>query len=183
MQPIKTLSNWMQENANHEHYLFSASDLRALFPDLSETSFKTLLSRAASSQILERVCRGLYTHKKAIPAHGYTLYHIAAYLRRDAFNYLSLESVLSDAGVISQVPLNAISVMSSGRSNIISCGRFGTIEFIHTSQRIPDIIQHLNYDERYKLWRADVKLALKDMKSTHRNMDLIDWDIVNEFIR
>lgn len=183
MQPIKTLSNWMQKHANHEHYLFNNNDLRALFPGLSEQSFKTLLSRAADAQVIERVCRGLYIYKNAIPTHGYVLYHIAAYLRSNTFNYISLESALSDAGVISQIPLNYISIMSSGRSNIISCGRFGTIEFIHTTQRIADIIHQLVYDENCKLWRANVTLALTDMKSTHRNMDLIDWDAANEFIR
>ena len=44
------------------------------------------------------------------------LYHAAARLRADALCYLSLESVLSDAGVISQIPINWITLMTSGRS-------------------------------------------------------------------
>lgn len=37
-------------------------------------------------------------------------------------------------------------------------------------------------DHRCGMWRANVALALRDMKATRRNCDLIDWDIVNEFI-
>ena len=98
------------------------------------------------------------------------------------FNYISLETVLSDAGVISQIPLNWISIMSSGRSSIISCGEFGTIEYVHTRQALKLLIPQLTYDHSCGLWRANVHLAIRDMKATRRNCDLIDWSIVNEFI-
>ncbi|MFV9956330.1 MAG: hypothetical protein AB8V23_04710 [Candidatus Midichloria sp.] len=38
--------------------------------------------------------------------------------------------------------------MSSGRSNIISCGKFGTIEFVHTKQKPDSIMPQLEYDGR-----------------------------------
>jgi len=113
---------------------------------------------------------------------GLMLFHIAAHLRANELNYISLETALSDAGIISQIPVNWISIMSSGRSNIISCGEFGTIEFVHTNQKPNDIMYQLSYDKNCGLWRANVSLALRDMKTTHRNCDLIDWDIANEFI-
>ena len=182
MQPMRILSDWLQENANNEHYLFVPQDLRALFPDLSDSAFKTLLSRAVRSGYLTRICRGLYTYKKAIPPTGLLLFHAAAYLRSNTFNYISLETVLSDSGVISQIPINRISIMSSGRSSIVSCGTFGTIEFIHTNQKPTDIMEQLSYDAPCRLWRANVALALRDMKATRRNCDLIDWDIANELI-
>ena len=182
MQPMKRLNDWLEENANAEHYLFTLQDLRALFPDLSNTAFKTVLSRTVAAGYLARVCRSLYLYKKAMLPTGLLLFHAAAQLRADAFNYISLETVLSDAGIISQIPINSISIMSSGRSNIISCGEFGTIEFIHTNRKPTDIMEQLSYDANCHLWRASVPLALKDMKTTHRNCDLIDWDIANEFI-
>ncbi len=36
-------------------------------------------------------------------------------------------------------------------------------------------MQHVDYGE-------PSTLALRDMKTTHRNCDLIDWSVVNEFI-
>ena len=72
--------------------------------------------------------------------------------------------------------------MSSGRSNKIICAPFGTIEFIHTHQQPGEIREELHYDPRCKLWRASIKQALRDMRVTKRNMDLIDWELVNESI-
>lgn len=183
MQPMRYLINWLDQNANGEHYLFASQDLRCLLPELSDTSFKTLLSRAAKSGYLTRVCRGLYTYKKAIPPTGLFLFHVAARLRANEFNYISLETVLSDAGVISQIPINLITIMSSGRSNVISCKGFGTIEFIHTSKKPTDVMHELSYDFNCGLWRASVSLALNDMNNARRNTDLIDWKVADELIR
>lgn len=182
MQPIKQLSQWLGENTNNKHYLFLSKDLRPLFPEFSEGAFKVLLSRAVALGLLVRLCRGLYLYPKAQPQDGLLLYHAAAILRANTFNYISLETVLSDAGVISQVPLNWITLMSSGRSNKISCGKFGMIEFVHTTQKPLDLTDLLTYDHRCGLWRASISLALRDMKATRRNCDLIDWEAANELI-
>jgi len=182
MQPMKILLDWLVEHANEERYLFTTRDLRSLFPDLSESAFKVLLSRTVRAGQLSRVCRGLYIYKRAAPSSGLIIFHTAALLRADAFNYISLETALSDVGVISQIPMNWITIMSSGRSNRISCGEFGTIEFVHTSQKPDQIMEKLTYDARCRMWRAMVVLALRDMKMTHRNSDLIDWDVADEFI-
>ena len=182
MQPTKYLISWLEQNANSEHYMFTLQDLRALYPDMSLSAFKTLLSRTVKAGYLGRLCRGLYIYKRAMEPNGLVLFHAAALLRANDFNYISLETVLSDTGVISQIPINWISIMSSGRSNVVSCGEFGTIEFVHTSQK-PEIIRNqLSYDASCRLWRATVALALRDMKATHRNCDLVDWDIAHEFI-
>lgn len=181
MQPMKILANWLQEHTSNNTYLLSTQDLRALFLSLSDNAYKTLLSRAVSIGHLERICRGIYKAKKS-PSDGLLLFHAAAQLRPQAFNYISLETVLSDAGVISQIPINWIGIMSSGRSSTISCGRYGTIQFVHTAQSPQDLVSMLSYDDRCGMWRANVALALRDMKITRRNTDLIDWDIANEFI-
>lgn len=182
MQTIRYLRDWLDQNANSEHYLFSSKDFRALFPNLSVSALKTLLSRAVTSGYLERVCRGLYLYTKAMPSHGLLLSHAAARLRANEFNYISLETALCDIGIISQIPMNWITIMSSGRSNIISCGKYGTIEFVHSEKKPRDVMDQLTYDASCKLWRASADLALRDMKRTRRNIDLIDWEIAHEFV-
>lgn len=179
---MKYLTRWLDQNANNEHYLFTLQSLRALLPALSDTAFKTLLKRTVDSGYLTKICRNIYAYKETSFSNGLILFHTAAMLRANTFNYISLETTLSDAGVISQIPINWISIMSSGCSNKISCGEFGTIEFVHTNQKPTDIMNELIYDEKHRLWRASVPLALKNMKATRRNNDLIDWDIANEFI-
>ena len=84
--------------------------------------------------------------------------------------------------LFSQIPMNWISIMSSGRSSVISCGEFGTIEFVHTKQKPTELIAQLIYDHNCGLWRANVALAIRDMKATHRNCDLIDWGIADELV-
>jgi hypothetical protein len=182
MQPIKYMSQWLSAHADNQHYLFTSNDLRALCHKLSDTAFKTLLSRAVRSGVLVRLCRGLYLYKSKLPSDGLLLFHAAACLRADNFNYISLETLLSEVGVISQIPIAWVSIMSSGRSSIISCGDFGTIEFVHTDQKPENLIHQLTYDERCGLWRANVPLALRDMKATHRNTDLINWEVANELV-
>jgi predicted transcriptional regulator of viral defense system len=168
--------------AKPDHCLFTPHDLRALLPDLSDGAFKTLLSRAVKDGYLVHFCRGLYLYEEATPSYGSLLFHAASRLRSDAFNYISLETVLSESGIISQIPMNIIFIMSSGRSNTLSCGRFGRIEFVHTCQKPDDIASNLYYEKRSKLWKASVSLALRDMRATHRSLDLINWSLANELI-
>nr|WP_199843757.1 type IV toxin-antitoxin system AbiEi family antitoxin domain-containing protein [Candidatus Phycorickettsia trachydisci] len=171
------------KNTNPGRYLFTSKDLRPLFLNLSDNAFKTLLSRAVKSGCLTRICRNIYAYSYLIAqSSGLILFHVASLLRSNEFNYISLETVLSDAGIISQIPINQVFIMSSGRSSTISCCHFGTIEFIHTNRKPIEVMSKLNYDNNAKLWRANIELALEDMKRTHRSLDLIDWNVANEFI-
>lgn len=181
-QSTKQLATIIESLASEEHFLFTLSDLRAALPKKTPGAFKVLLSRAEKSNLFMRVCRGLYLYPKVPYQKGLLLFHAAARLRADEFNYISLETVLSDAGVISQLPINWITIMSSGRRNIIRCGEFGTIEFIHTSQSPAELKDQLVYDQRCHLWRASVEQALRDMKVTRRSMDGVDRSVINELV-
>jgi hypothetical protein len=182
MQPIRQLMNAISELASPRACLFTPSDLRPILPSHSEAAFKTLLSRAVRDGALTRLCRGLYMYEKAGPDRGLVLSHAVAKLRPLGLNYLSLETVLSDAGVISQIPMNRIMVMSSGRSGVIDCGNWGSIEFVRTRQQPDELVGNLEYDPRARLWRASVKQALRDMRATHRSLNLIDWKVAHEFV-
>ncbi|MDP3935947.1 MAG: hypothetical protein Q8Q56_03050 [Alphaproteobacteria bacterium] len=63
--------------------------------------------------------------------------------------------------------------MTTGRSNIISCGDFGTIEFIHTFKKPNQLVDGIYYDHNCGLWHATIQQALNDMKHARRNMDLV----------
>lgn len=180
--PLNQLSETLRALATPEHYLFTLSDLSSVLPNHSRSALLIILSRAVKNGLLQRVCRGLYLYPDANPHDGLLLYHAAAKLRAGDFNYLSLESVLSDAGVISQIPIGWITLMSSGRNRVVDCGRFGRIEYIHTRRPAAKLAEQLSWDGRIHLWRASVSLALKDLKHTHRSQDLIDWEMANELI-
>jgi predicted transcriptional regulator of viral defense system len=180
MQPLKKLSVVLEALADREHCLFSPSDLAAALPDCRQ--MPVLLSRAAKAGVLQRVCRGIYLYPKTDYPAGQLLFHAAARLRADDFNYISLETALSDAGVISQVPMNWITLLSSGRSHVVDCGDFGHIEFVHTAQRPEDLSGELSYDAGCHLWRASVRQALRDMKTTRRSMELVDKEVAHELV-
>ncbi len=180
MQPLKQLSAVLRTLADREHCIFSASDLAAAVPGCGQLA--VLLSRATKAGLLRRVCRGIYFY----PVPGYPaehlLFHAAARLRAGEFNYISLETALSDAGVISQVPIHWITLMTSGRSHVVDCGDNGHIEFVHTAQRPEALGGELTYDPERRLWRASVRQALRDMKATRRSLELVDEEAANELV-
>jgi len=180
MQPLRKLEKTLRLLADREHCVFAASDLAAAVPDCGQLA--VLCSRAAKAGLLRRICKGIYLYPVADYPAGNLLFYAAARLRADHFNYLSLETVLSDAGVISQVPMNWITLMSSGRSHIVNCGDYGHIEFVHTAQRPDDVARELEYAPERRLWQASVKQALRDMKATRRSLELVDEEVVREFV-
>jgi hypothetical protein len=180
MQPQKQLEKVLKSLADADHYLFSTSDLQGVFG--KQEGLLVHLSRAEKAGILKRVCRGIYLYPQVEYPRGRILFHTAALLRAGEFNYISLETALSDAGIISQIPINSITLMSSGRSSVIRCGDFGRIEFVHTTRRPEELAGLLSYDPAYRLWRASPELVLRDMRATRRNKDLINWEVAREFI-
>jgi len=182
MRPTKKLSLILSRLATPDHYLFTLQDLSAVLPGLSIAAWKNLLGRAVKSGLFIRVCKGLYLYPRVDYPVGLVLYHAASRLRAGACNYISLETVLSDAGVISQVQMNWITLMSSGRTYTYNCGDFGHIECIHTKKSPSQIETQVQYDERCRLWRASVPLAYQDMIQARRSMDLINREVLDEFI-
>lgn len=176
------LTKWLEEQSNEKHYLFKTSDLRSLLGHLSDSAFRTQLSRAVKKGVLSKVCQGIYLYEKTQPHDGLLLFRVANLLRANAFNYISLETILSNNGVISQIPVSRLFIITSGKANMIDCNKYGSIEFVHSTRKPDELKNQLTYNEQYGMWQANVKLALADMKRFRRNLDLIDWDAANEFI-
>lgn len=182
MHPGKYLVQHLRRLTSTENYMFSMSDLRALLPRHTAAAFKSILFRVETDGDLLRLCRGLYLYPGVNFPRGLVLYHAAARLRAHQFNYLSLESVLHDKGIISQAPLQWITIMSSGRSSVIHCAKFGSIEFVHTRKSPNEIASELNYDTQCRLWRASTKLAIRDMRLTKRSLDLVSMEETDAFV-
>ena len=117
---MKQLEKVLESLADGEHYLFTSSDFEAALP--GHRGLAVLLCRAQKAAVLKRVCRGIYLYPRVNYPPGMVLFHTAARLRASGFNYISLQTALSDAGIISQVPINWIILMSSGRSQVVDCG-------------------------------------------------------------
>ena len=180
MQPLKQLDETLRALADSDHCVFATSDLAGAVPRCGQLA--VLLSRATKAGVLHRICKGIYFFPVREYSSGNLLYHAAARLRAGEFNYLSMESVLSETGVISQMPMNWTTLMSSGRSHVIDCGDYGYIEFIHTRQRPEKIAGELTFDTERHLWRASVRQAWRDMKAARRSTELIDKEVLHELV-
>lgn len=176
MQPMTVLTTTLEQCGNKNHHLFSLEDFLVLFPDFTVENLRMLLSRGVQKGILERVCKGIYLYPKAAYDPSLMLFAVAAKLRCDHFNYVSFETVLSHCGLISQIPLGWIVVMTRGRRGIINCGRFGSVEFIHTESVSDKKLSQLHLDSVTGMWWASPQVALQDMKKARRPFDLVDQE-------
>ena len=104
---------------------------------------------------------------------GLQLEETAARLRAGHLLYLSLESALSEHGAISQMPLDCLTLMTSGRRGVIDCGPFGSLEFTHTRRTAGSCLGQLVYDPERRLWIASAALAWQDLRHVGRNLDLV----------
>lgn len=175
MQPMQQLEDWLRTSARTTPgHLYPAYAFRSLFPHMSPGAYRALLHRAQHRGVLERVCQGIYQYPGHPDTSGLILFRAAALLRAHSFSYISLETVLSEAGIISQMPLAWVTLVSMGRSAQIECGRYGTIEFVHTERPMSDIVDQLHYVPERHLYMASPELALADMRRFQRpTLDLV----------
>lgn len=160
-------------------YVFLHRDLMKIFNEDSDKAFSESLARLVKTGILERAARGLYVYGLSqYKNSSQTIELIAKNLRRGEYNYVSLESALSEYGVISQIPMNRVTVMTTGRKGEYK-SRFGVIEFTHTKRSVTDIVSNIHNVGR-PLRMASKKVAYRDLKRVGRNIHLVDEDILNE---
>ena len=66
--------------------------------------------------------------------------------------------------------------MTRGRRGIINCGRFGSVEFIHTQSVSDKKLSQLYLDSVTGMWWASPQVAFQDMKKARRPLDLVDQE-------
>ena len=83
---------------------------------------RAALRRLVRDGVLERACRGVYVYVLAGDAEPRLIEQIAVALRRGYYSYTSLESALSEYGAISQIPVDRLTVMTTGRKGVFAPG-------------------------------------------------------------
>jgi predicted transcriptional regulator of viral defense system len=153
-------------------YVFTPRDLAKIFHEDNPRTFNAGLNRLVKDGVLTRAIRGVYVYNHARSKDSYTLERIVLALRRGEYSYLSLESALSAYGVISQIPIGRITVMTTGRSEEHKTP-YGVIEFTHT-KRPPEQILQDTYIGDSPLRQATLKTAVRDLHRVGRNTHLIN---------
>ncbi len=174
-QAMKILHHWDQQG----RVVFTHQDMATLFPDESLKTLSKSLDRLVRAGVLVRACRGIYVNAMAGTREGRMLERIAVALRRGEYNYLSLESLLSEVGAISQVPMDRITVMTTGRKGEYRTP-FGVIEFTHTRRSVADILQATSKSASRPLRMASPATAWRDLKRVGRNTHMVNVDMLSE---
>ena len=166
---IKVLRAWDEKGM----YVFTKHDLHKLFPEDSSKTLSEGLNRLVKAGILKRACRGIYVNENAMSFDSYTIERIAKALRRGEYNYVSLESMLSEYGEISQVPIDRLTLMTTGRKGTYKTP-YGIIEFTHTKRSVKNILSNTHKVSQRPLRIALKDAALRDLKRVGRNVNLVN---------
>lgn len=119
---------------------------------------------------LELIGEGLYLNPYR-PAPLFALQRLASRLRPDDRMYLSLESVLSECGWISQLCM-CLTILTDGPSERVST-RFGDIVFAHTYEPPSSWLSGVVFNRQYNLLVATPEKALEDLVRSGQNLDLV----------
>ncbi|MEI8402720.1 MAG: hypothetical protein WCG12_18105 [Alcaligenaceae bacterium] len=154
-------------------YVLARRDLEKLFPEEGEKAMEKSLQRMVADGLLQRVAKGLYVNPAATSKNRWIAEEIAKALRPGSLSYVSLESILSEYGVISQIPINRMTVMTTGKSGTVETP-YGTIEFTHTKRRVAEIIKRTLFVKGRPLRIATKQAAVRDLLRVGRNANMID---------
>ena len=170
---IEVLSEWDSKG----RYVFTLHDLAKLFPNDKPKTLQEGVNRLVRSGMLQRACRGVYVYALARSSDSHTIERITQALRRGEYNYISLESALSEYGAISQIPLDRLTVMTSGRMGTYNTP-WGTIEVTQTKRAASDMIAN-THKTTHPLRMATSHTACRDLKRGGRNTHLVDRQALN----
>ncbi|MBT1162190.1 hypothetical protein [Bifidobacterium sp. SO1] len=174
MKQNEAVATLKQYDEQLGRYVYLKRDLKKLFNDTADT-FNLSLRRLTKAGILKRVAHGVYLYSFSHNIGEETLDLIARNLRRGEITYESLESALSAYGVISQIPIDRRTYMTTGRSGEYRTP-YGVIEFTHTKANPRQIIPELKQVRGRRLPVASKRLAWENLKDAHRNTDLVDME-------
>jgi hypothetical protein len=174
MSIFKELNKLTIQAINNGHCgIFTASDLSMMLNREDNKAFRAILTKSVSNDTLKRITKSIYVNAHLAPNPKGAIYRIAKQLRWKYFNYVSLESQLSHLGVISQIPMAYLSVMTTGRSGHFITD-YGTIEFTHTNRDISLLADGVYFDDETGMFRASKERAITDLKRVGRNINMIE---------
>ena len=153
-------------------YVLAKRDIEKLFPKEQEKALEKSLQRMVCDKLLVRAAKGVYVNPAASSKNSRVIEDIARVLRPGCFSYVSLESMLAEYGVISQIPVSRITVMTTGAKGSYDTP-YGTIEFTHTKRRPMDIILRTMRVTGRPLRIAQKMAAIQDLLRVGRNTNMI----------
>ena len=172
-EAYRILNAWDKQG----RYVFKKCDLEIILNESGKTLDQTL-SRLVKTELLQRVAHGVYLYNHSAHIGPTTIEDIARNLRRGELTFESLESALSQYGVISQIPIDRITLMTTGRGGEHRTP-YGVIELTHTKAPLAEIMRNIIERPNHSLPIAKKDYAYKNLRSVGRNLDLVDLEELN----
>jgi hypothetical protein len=159
-------------------WAFTPATFSALLGDPEPNYLKLMMKRLADQGVLVRAARGVYVnpHARSLPSD--VRLALTRFLRPRELTYVSLESKLSEAGVICQVA-TVLTCMTTGSPGRLDTP-WGAIEFTHTDRHIAFGTDVQMGEEGMP--QATVERAARDLRRVGRNTNLIDEETLAEAI-
>lgn len=163
--------------ADHKSvWAFTPATFGALLGEVNPNYLKLMMKRLTDHDVLTRVTRGIYVNPLARSLPSDVRRGLIRFLRPRQVSYVSLESTLSDAGVISQIP-TVLTCMTTGPPGTFET-RWGMIEFTHTDRDIDHGRDVYRRDDGSL--EATIARAVRDLRRVGRNVDLIDTETLTD---
>ncbi|MEG0418713.1 MAG: hypothetical protein RSB04_12660 [Gordonibacter sp.] len=162
------LSHWDRKG----RYVYTKADLAKLINDPSDNTLSETLRRLVANGTLVRAARGVYVYANSRHLGSSTIEDVALALRRGEYVFESLESALSLWGDISQIPLDRITLMTTGRKGEYRTP-FGVIEFTHTQSSPATILDNTVQRPDHPIPLATKEFARANLKQVRRNLSLL----------
>lgn len=167
-------SELMDFEKTHQKGAYSKLELKTHFHQLKTKDMIHLVEKAIEKELMAEVVPDFWSLTESETPIYKRFAPLLAFLRPNELNYISLESALSQDGIISQIPFVA-SVSTTGES-----GWYDTIisrlELCHTEEIREDIEKELIFYSGYGVYYASPALAYRELKRLNRNLDLIDYE-------
>lgn len=152
-------------------WAFKLNAIKMYFKNEDERSLRVALNRHTKNGIITQCSRGVYANPRG-KRPLYYLEYLAGILRDNSTFYLSLETLLSEYGLISQIP-NRLTFISQGRSQTFKTP-YGIIEFVHSSRNANDFLKNCTFDKERRVYVANEQRAIDDIYRHNRSIDLYE---------
>lgn len=174
MKRSEAIDQLREMDAKYSCYVYCKNELAVVLGEQGQKLNRTL-SSLVSAKALVRAARGVYVFAYSSHLGEGTLHQVAKRLRSGELVWESLESALSRWNVISQIPVDRVTFMTTGREGEFHTP-YGVIEFTHCKLSWDRILPNLIARDDGLTPLASKQWAYRDLKAVGRNLDLVDMD-------
>jgi len=161
-------------------WAFTPQTFSALCGGIGPDYLKVLIKRLCDRDVLRRAAKGVYVNPYARCLPEDVRLGLVPLLRPREVSYVSLESRLSEEGIISQAS-TALTLMTTGGTHLFRTP-WGDVDFVHTERPATPaggVVSRPGTDVPH----ATLARAYDDLVRVARNVGLVDMDRLAEALR